>query len=67
MMHDYIIINFIVICRLILDRAELDNLQKSKIQRHYPKDFSVELYFESSTIPARTYSLIDAPTEPLES
>lgn len=49
--------------RLILERSELDNLQKSKIQRHYPKDFGVELYFESSIEPARTYSLVEAPIE----
>ena len=57
---------FILVCgmlRLILDRSDLDNLQKSKIQRHYPKDFGVELYFEPSTEPARTYSLLEVPTE----
>lgn len=31
--------------RLNLDRSELDNLQKSKVIRHYPADFAIELEF----------------------
>ena len=32
--------------RLFLKRNELDNLQKSKIRRLYPLQFSIEINFE---------------------
>ena len=37
--------------RLFLKRNELDNLQKSKIRRLYPIQFSVEINFEPVLTP----------------
>lgn len=43
----------VVLCRLSLDRSELDNLQKSRIQRYYGADFAIELEFEPLCCPER--------------
>ena len=37
--------------RLFLKRNELDNLQKSKIRRLYPIQFSIEINFEAVITP----------------
>ena len=44
--------------RLSFDRSELDNLQKSRIQRHYTIDFAIELEFEPYTY-SKSHNLIN--------
>ena len=36
-------------CRLLLRRADIDNMQKSRVRRIYPPSFSIEMLFEQWT------------------
>lgn len=36
--------------RLILNRGDLDNMQKCRMRRSYPPSFSIELWFEPWTV-----------------
>ncbi len=49
------------VCRLYLERDELDNLHKSKLQRYYPVGFAVEMMFDKSSDLSGTSSVIKRP------
>lgn len=40
---------YIIYYRLFLRRADLDNMQKSRLRRIYPPSFSIEMLFEQWT------------------
>jgi len=55
--------HYMWLCRLYLDREDLDNLHKSKLQRYFPMGFAIELGFEKSSDSSGTYSIIEESTE----
>ena len=53
-----------IVCRFYVEREELDNLHKSKLQRYYPLGFAVEIEFEPSDDFSGTFSIIESPSDP---